>query len=170
MNTYRVALVLLVACGDSTGSSTASSSTDAASTDQPTTGLGASESSGTSTSETPPDFPPPDPLLGHMPCPDGECPYPGVCARLEGASICGPGCQHYGPTSGHCPDSQGLAAFCPYDFAGETPCLLGCATTADCPAEGMVCLPCEPPYAEACKSLNGFLGFIGASMCAWPNP
>ena len=49
--------------------------------------------------------------------------------------------------------------------------LVGCATTEDCPARGMVCLPCEPPFATACQVLNNFLGFEGSeSMCAWPNP
>ncbi|MBL9101395.1 MAG: hypothetical protein JNL82_10590 [Myxococcales bacterium] len=173
-------LVLLVACGDSIGMSTSGSITETTNTtvDVPTTnGLDESETSSTSStgdgssSETSMG-PMADPLTDYMPCIDGMCALGGVCVQIEGASICGPSCPEYGPgfAAGRCPEPLAGVALCPW-IDVPAPCILGCATAADCPAEGMVCLPCEPPYADACGALNPFLGFEGsASMCAWPNP
>lgn len=170
-------LVLLAACGDATGTSAGGMSTDTTGTTAfvPTTnGLDSSDTSAVTSNTTAiPDLPPKDPLVEYVPCPDGTCPTGGVCVQLGGASICGPSCPEYGPGSaaGRCPNPEVLSTICPYNFMDPAPCILGCATAADCPDEGMVCLPCEPPYADACASLNNFIGFEGsASMCAWPNP
>ena len=108
------------------------------------------------------------------PCAMGqECPNMGVCVELDGASICGPGCYEKGPGAFRCPESEIQdQTSCPWltqdGMLVTAPCLISCTDAMDCPASGMVCVPCPDQFAADCPLGSG--SGLGPNMCAWPNP
>jgi hypothetical protein len=165
MRTLLIAVAVLVACGDdTTTSSETSTSTSTSTAAVPTSSSAATTDAESTTADEI------DPLVDYQPCGDG-C-GAGQCITLEGASICGPVCEELGPGyANRCEHSPPLSTLCPYDSDVPGICILGCATAADCPAPGMICVPCPEPFTQGCSGLNPVLGFAGSdSMCAWPNP
>lgn len=151
-----------LACGPSSSSGTESTTNDTESAQGSSSG---SSTDPTSTSGA----------IGwmddHGPCAaDSGCPNSGICVQLDGASICGPECYELGPGFARCPASEVQEqTICPWPTKdAPAACLISCTTAADCPAAGMVCVPCPEPFASDCP-LGAMFG-AGPDMCAWPDP
>lgn len=163
-----VAAVLVACNGDGSGSDATTADTSGTTSPPTSDGLVPGSSSETT---SPADLPAPDPLEPYPSCADGMCPIGSECIQLAGASICGPNCLEYGPGyAGRCEHSPPLNTLCPWTEEVPGICILSCSTTEDCPAPGMICLPCESPFEHACQMFAPAFDFEGASMCAWPNP
>lgn len=161
--------------GESTGVSTgmATATPTSGATTSVTTGVtdastsittGVADATSTGAAATGPEA---DGLDEHGPCPNGdEC---AACASSDGASVCGPQCHELGPGFVRCPESpvQGQSICAWDDDNANAMCLIMCAGDVDCPAPGMVCVPCPAQYQSACDNLWGFTE-KGPNICAWP--
>ncbi len=95
MRALRIAVVVLVACGDDPATSSETGTNTSTTTAAAPTSATAETSDITTSSTAATTGDEVDPLAEYQPCGVG-C-GADQCITLDGASICGPGCFHFGP-------------------------------------------------------------------------